>query len=99
MLRFRQRGNSQVTGLAAPVSAQSRHTLLPLSLLCLDVAPSRESRDLIIKEKKNLMIKHFLFNYKLCSHSVLEFYYLIIKKETSQKTLKVMKIKLDLAIQ
>ena len=45
MLRFRQRGNSQVTGLAAPVSAQSRHILLPLPLLCLDVAPSHESRD------------------------------------------------------
>ena len=39
-----------------------------------------------------MIIKHFLFNYKLCSHSVLGFNYLIIKKETSQKTLKVMKI-------
>lgn len=30
MLWFRQRLNRQVTGLAAPVSVQSRHTLLPL---------------------------------------------------------------------
>lgn len=40
MLWFRQRRNSQVAGVAAPVSAQSGHTLLPLS--CLDVAPSRD---------------------------------------------------------